>query len=239
MDILNVIEHMNNQEIKEFINGYSTTETTDISEETIATTNEIPETIIENDKNNNTDIDEEKCNSMQDDSREDDEEYDEEYDEDEDSQIYYEDDYKQVCLFYDEDFEIHDEEIMDFYHNDKNFGNWYSAKRIISHSYENNQTTEFFWDYLDKQFSENADDFNNILKVYYKNDLDIDIIYEFESYVAKYFVDNLKIQEYKPKGYIFSGDENQNKWNFKIIVITTKGIYSANRYITNSIIGCY
>jgi hypothetical protein len=128
---------------------------------------------------------------------------------------------------------------MDAYHSEKNFGKWYSAKTIVSHSYENKQATVFFWDYLDKQFSENADDFNNILKVYYKNDLDIDIIYEFETNVAKYFVDNLKIQEYKPKGYIFSGDENQNKWNFKIIVITTKGMYSANRYITNSIIGCY
>jgi hypothetical protein len=258
MDILNVIEHMNEVEINEFVNYGSNTEATETSTITtdtstittdtstittdiytqkidISTTiNEMHENIIEN----NTECNHEE-NKQEDDIRVEYYENDEEYYEEDDNQIYYEDDYKQVCLFYEEDTEIYSEELMDSYHSKKNFGNWHYAKRIISHSYENKQATEFFWDYLERQFKENSDNFSNIFKVYYKNDLDIDIIYEFDSDVARYVVDNLKIQEYKPKGYIFSGDENQNKWEFKIIVITTKGIYSANRYITDSIIGCY
>jgi len=149
---------------------------------------------------------------------------------------------RKTCIHYYEEDEIYDETISDDYHREKSYGNWQYAKMIISHSYANtnaNLNTDFFWDYLDTQFQANNDDFNNIIKVYYKNDLDIGIIYEFEPVVAKYLVENLKIQSFKPKGYIFNGDENQNKWEFKIVVITTKGIYTANRYITENTIGCY
>ena len=147
---------------------------------------------------------------------------------------------RKTCIHYYEEDEIYDEHLANDYHREKSYGNWQYAKMIVSHSYTNaNLNTEFFWDYLDTQFQANNDEFNNIIKVYYKNDLDIGIIYEFEPVVAKYLVENLKIQSFKPKGYIFNGDENQNKWEFKIVVITTKGIYTANRYITENTIGCY
>ena len=145
---------------------------------------------------------------------------------------------RQVCIHYNEDDEIYKEQIANDYHCTKSFGNWHTAKMIVSHSYSN-AYTDFLWDYLSIQFQENNDDFNNIIKVYYKNNLDIGIIYEFETVIAKYLVDNIKIQSFKPKGYIFNNDENQNKWDFKIVVITSKGIYCANRYITDNIIGCY
>ena len=92
----------------------------------------------------------------------------------------------------------------------------------------------------------NNDCFDNIEKVYYKNEPDpnaihcnrnTDIIYEFESLVGKYLVDNLKIPPYKPKGYIFNDEKNM--WNFKIIVITTNNIYTANRYINDTLIGFF
>lgn len=239
MDISNVIEHMNSEEIKEFVNRGSSTETTDASAS--ALTNEI----LEN--NTNTDADDIADADDNIDNVADEEEYDdeEEYNDDDEEDDILEDNIQdgtnkeKVSLYYNEYYELQDEEIMESYHKEKNFGNWHYAKRIISHSNDDKQATEFFSDYLERQLRENNDNFNNIQKVYYKNDLDVGIIFEFEEYVAKYLVDNLKIQEYKPKGYIFSGDENQNKWAFKIIVITSKGIYSANRYITDSIIGCY
>ena len=245
MDISNVIEHMNSEEIKEFVNRGSsieTTATTDASDTTdtsALTTTEITENNTSNDANAD-DIANENDNI---DNVADEEEYNDDDDILEDDIL--EDDIsdgtnkEKVSLYYDEYYELQDEEIMESYHKEKNFGNWHYAKRIISHSNDDKQATEFFSDYLERHLRENNDNFNNIQKVYYKNDLDVGIIFEFEEYVAKYLVDNLKIQEYKPKGYIFSGDENQNKWAFKIIVITTKGIYSANRYITDSIIGCY
>ena len=64
-------------------------------------------------------------------------------------------------------------------------------------------------------------------------------MYEFETDVAKHFIDNIKIQPYKPIGFIFNTDVNINKWNFKIIIITNKNVYTANRYITDTTIGCY
>lgn len=247
MDISNVIEHMNSEEIKEFVNRGSSTETTNTTETTNASASALTNEILEN--NTSTDADDNADDNVDDndniDNVADEEEYDdeEEYNDEEDDIL--EDNIQdgsnkeKVSLYYNEYYELQDEEIMESYHKEKNFGNWHYAKRIISHSNDDKQATEFFSDYLERQLRENNDNFNNIQKVYYKNDLDVGIIFEFEEYVAKYLVDNLKIQEYKPKGYIFSGDENQNKWAFKIIVITSKGIYSANRYITDSIIGCY
>lgn len=146
---------------------------------------------------------------------------------------------KKTFIYYYEQDDMHNEELNYNYHIKKNCGNWQYAKMIISHSYNNKQATEFFWDYLESQFTANNDSFDNIVKVYYKNDLDLGIIYEFDNQIAKYLVDNLKIQSYKPKGYIFNGDENLNKWTFKIVVITSKGIYTANRYITDNTIGFY
>jgi len=233
MDISNVIEHMNSEEIKEFVNRGSSTETTETTVASALTT-EITENNTSNAADDIADADDNIDNVAD----------EEEYNDDEEDDILEDDiqdgtDKEKVFLYYDEYYELQDEEIMESYHKEKNFGNWHYAKRIISHSNDDKQATEFFSDYLERQLRENNDNFNNIQKVYYKNNLDVGIIFEFEEYVAKYLVDNLKIQEYKPKGYIFSGDENQNKWAFKIIVITSKGIYSANRYITDSIIGCY
>ena len=244
MDISNVIEHMNSEEIKEFVNRGSSTETTETTATTDASASALTTEITENNTSTDADdITDADADDITDSNADDNDNAEEEYNDEEDDIL--EDDIQdgtnkeKVSLYYDEYYELQDEEIMESYHKEKNFGNWHYAKRIISHSNDDKQATEFFLDYLERQLRENNDNFNNIQKVYYKNDLDVGIIFEFEEYVAKYFVDNLKIQEYKPKGYIFSGDENQNKWAFKIIVITSKGIYSANRYITDSIIGCY
>lgn len=255
MDISNVIEHMNSEEIKEFVNRGSSTETTETTATTATTettnasalTTEITENNTSTDADDITDADADDITDSNADDNvdvDDNDNAEEEYNDEEDDDIQDDDiqdgtNKEKVSLYYDEYYELQDEEIMESYHKEKNFGNWHYAKRIISHSNDDKQATEFFSDYLERQLRENNDNFNNIKKVYYKNDLDVGIIFEFEEYVAKYLVDNLKIQEYKPKGYIFSGDENQNKWAFKIIVITSKGIYSANRYITDSIIGCY
>lgn len=143
-----------------------------------------------------------------------------------------------TCIFYYNNDEIYDEKVANDYHYLKAFGNWQYAKMIVSHS-NNVLCTDFIWDYLDILFQQNYDDFNNITKVYYKNNLDIGIVYEFEPVVAKFLVENLKIQPYKSKNYLFSNDENINKWDFKITIITTKGIYAANRYINESTIGFY
>ena len=110
---------------------------------------------------------------------------------------------------------------------------------IISHSNKDKNNTEFYFDYLDVQMQSNNDSFENIEKVFYRNSLDIDIVYIFEGVIAKFIVENLKIFKYKPIGYVFNKDVNQNKWYFTISVITTKNIYTSNRYINESIIGYY
>ena len=129
------------------------------------------------------------------------------------------------------------------YHIEKNTGNWAYAKLIISQSYDNKSNTEWFSDYLEELFEKNNDCFSNIVSVYYKYEsncnVDIDYVYEFETAVAKHLIENLKIQPFKPHGYIFNNDENTNKWPFKITVITTKNIYSANRWINENQIGFY
>lgn len=62
------------------------------------------------------------------------------------------------------------------------------------------------------------------------------MIYEFEEQVGKFLVDNLKIPEFKPDGFIYSSD---NKWDFKIVILTTKNIYSFNRYVGKDSLGFY
>ena len=47
-------------------------------------------------------------------------------------------------------------------------------------------------------------------KVFYTNNLDVNIVYEFEGVIAKYIVENLKICKYKPLGYVFNTDINHN-----------------------------
>lgn len=132
------------------------------------------------------------------------------------------------------------QEQLDYdYHHNKDHGNWQYAKMIVSHSWEDKTNTEFFTDYLELQFQTNNDCFENIRTVYYKNDLDIDIIYSFEAEPGKHLIDNLRIPPFKPHGIIFNNPENANKWSFKIVVITTRGIYSANRFINDTIIGYY
>lgn len=143
-------------------------------------------------------------------------------------------------IAYDRIDELEAEEIDDNYHRFKDSGDWYYAKMIITNNNKDPNTSEYLWDYLENQFIENNDYFENIQKVYYKSDLDIEFIYDFEERpVAKYIVENIKIPTYKSAGYIFSTTEKANKWPFKIAIITTKGIYTVNRYISDTIIGCY
>lgn len=125
------------------------------------------------------------------------------------------------------------------YHTMKNTGDWYYAKLIISHAYQDKNNTDLFCDHLEKQFQKYNDSFDNIITVYYKNDLDIDIIYQFSKEPAKHLIDNLRIPSFKQHGYFFSNAEDANKWSFKIVIITNKGIYTANRYITDNLIGFY
>jgi len=135
------------------------------------------------------------------------------------------------------------EDIDNQYHLEKNTGNWAYAKLIISQSYDNKTNTEWFSDYLEELFEKNNDCFANIVNVYYKYEsncnADIDYVYEFETAVSKYLIENLKIQPFIPNGYIFNNDENVNKWPFKLTVITKKNIYSANRWINENTIGFY
>lgn len=135
--------------------------------------------------------------------------------------------------------DVEDEIIANQYHLLKDTGNWKYAKLIIASNNIDKQYSDFLWDYLESQFIANNDDFIYINRVYYKSYLDLDIVYEFERNVGKYLIENLKIPAYKPNGYIFSNDENINKWAFKVVVITDKGIYSMNRHINENTIGFY
>jgi hypothetical protein len=92
---------------------------------------------------------------------------------------------------------------------------------------------------LEKILHDNNDCFDNIQTVYYKNDLDIDIIYNFEKEPAKHIVENLRICPFKPNGILFNNPEDTNKWSFQIVVITSNSFYSANRFINESLIGFY
>lgn len=142
-------------------------------------------------------------------------------------------------IAYDIEEEQNLEKLQNEYHTMKHCGDWYYAKMIVSHAYQDKNNTDLFCEHLEKQFLKNDDSFDNIITVYYKNDLDIDIIYQFLQEPAKHLIDNLRIPAFKPHGIIFSNSEDANKWSFKIVVITTKGIYTANRYITEDLIGCY
>jgi len=175
---------------------------------------------------------------------------------------------KQKCnLFYNEQLEIQNE-IDDFnYHLYKNSYNWLLAKKIVSLTVETKTNTEFFWDYLDILFHSNSNNTNNTNNIDGDNDNNNDNdknsninhnhidnfddiqkvifsfdnnVFEFNNIIAKYLVDNLKIFKYKPSGYIFNKNNNeQNKFNFKIVVITNANVYSVNRYIDENKLGFY
>ena len=142
-------------------------------------------------------------------------------------------------IYYNENDDINNELQLYNYHTYKNVGNWNNAKILLIQSNNDKKLTHYLYDYLDIQFKNNNDCFDNISKVYYINNVDIDIIYEFNNTVAKHFVDNIKIQPYIPDGYIFSNSIDTNKWKFTITIITSKNIYTANRYITNTHIGFF
>ena len=142
---------------------------------------------------------------------------------------------KKSYLFYNEQQDVLDE-LNDYnYHLYKNSGHWLLAKQLVKDTINDKLNTEFFWDYLDLLFEKNDDDFNNIIKVIYSSN---NSVFEFDTPISKYIVDNLKICKYKPNSYLFNNDEH-NIWSFKIVVITSKNIYSANRYTNDNKIGCF
>ena len=128
-----------------------------------------------------------------------------------------------------------EQELLD-YHTNKENGNWFYAKTILKDNSENSQNTVFLCDYFEKLFEKNNDCFDNITTVFYKGNLESDFLHEFEPAVAKHFIDNFKIPEYKPDGYVFSSN---NSWAFKIVVVTKNNIYAANKYINKDLIGFY
>lgn len=149
---------------------------------------------------------------------------------------------KYTLLTYEEQKEIEDELELNEYNYKKDFGNWLNAKTYIKSINENKNNTEFFFDILANYFSGNSDDFNNIKEVLIEKD---EMLFRFNSEIGKYIVENLKIPSYKSKSY-FSGlsglsgyDENVNKWVYKIVVITNKGFYCANRLIDETHYGCH
>ena len=144
-----------------------------------------------------------------------------------------------LYMIYNEQTEISDEIQLLNYHKNKDCGYWKIAKMIIAHSTKDKTNTEFFLDSLDIELHKNYDKLENIEKVFYTNNLDIDIVYEFEGTIAMFIIENLKLFKFKPLGYVFNKDVNQNKWDFTISVITSKSIYTSNRYISENQIGFY
>jgi hypothetical protein len=142
-------------------------------------------------------------------------------------------------MFYNESKEINEEIQLLNYHKNKDCGYWKIAKMIIAHSTKDKSNTEFFLDSLDIELQKNNDKLENIEKVFYTNNLDVDIVYEFEGAIAMFIVENLKLFKFRPLGYVFNKDVNQNKWDFTISVITSKSIYTSNRYISETQIGFY
>ena len=146
---------------------------------------------------------------------------------------------RQMYISYDEQKEIEFEKELLNYHKKKDSGYWKIAKMIIEHSNKDKNNTEYFLDIMDNEFKKNKDTFENIEKVFYTNDLDINIVYEFNTTISKYIIENLKIFKYKPNGYLFKNDINHNKFNFTITIITSKNNYSINRYINENQIGFF
>jgi|TARA_B110000858_G_C17690327_1_gene420923 hypothetical protein len=146
---------------------------------------------------------------------------------------------KQLYMIYDEKKEMELEQELLNYHKQKNSGYWKIAKMIVEHSSKDKTNTDFFLDSMDNEFIKNKDTFENIEKVFYKNELDIDIVYEFDTSISKYIIENLKIFKFKPDGYLFKNDINHNKFNFTITIITSKNSYTINRYINENQMGFF
>ena len=144
-----------------------------------------------------------------------------------------------TTLYYNEAEEIQNEINAYNYHKYKNTGDWLLAKTIINYSNNDSNNTEYLWDYLDLLFKNNNDDFNNIKQMYYSSN---ESVFEFNDTVSKYIIDNLKICKYKPhgyiNGYIFNKNEN-NIFNFNLVIITHNQIYCINRYVDENKLGCY
>jgi len=146
---------------------------------------------------------------------------------------------RQMYISYDEQKEIELEKELLNYHKQKDSGYWKIAKMIIEHSNKDKNNTEYFLDIMDNEFKKNKDTFENIEKVFYTNDLDINIVYEFNTTISKYIIENLKIFKYKPDGYLFKNNINHNKFNFTITIITSKNSYTINRYINENQMGFF
>lgn len=146
---------------------------------------------------------------------------------------------RQMYISYDEQKEIELEKELLNYHKQKDSGYWKIAKMIIEHSSKDKTNTDFFLDSMDNEFKKNKDTFENIEKVFYTNDLDINIVYEFNTTISKYIIENLKIFKYKPDGYLFKNNINHNKFNFTITIITSKNSYTINRYINENQMGFF
>lgn len=152
--------------------------------------------------------------------------------------------YSNYNLFYDEEQDIIEEQKQIEYHKNKNTGKWKLAKHIVLQStLDDNknrlENVQYLWDVLESSFKSNNDDFNNIYKVYYTNNKLFNKTYEFDSSIAKYIVDNIKIPKFFSNSFIFNIVAKQNLFPFNIVIVTSKGIYSANRYIDEKLIGFY
>jgi len=146
---------------------------------------------------------------------------------------------KKLYMIYDEEKEMVYEKKLLNYHIQKDSGYWKIAKMIVEHSSKTNTNTEFFLDSMDNEFKKNKDAFENIEKIFYKNELDSDSVYEFNTTISKYIIENLKIFKFKPDGYLFKNDINNNKFNFTITIITSKNSYTINRYINENQLGFF
>ena len=146
---------------------------------------------------------------------------------------------KKLYMVYDEEKEMVYEKKLLNYHIQKDSGYWKIAKMIVEHSSKTKTNTEFFLDSMDNEFKKNKDAFENIEKIFYKNELDSDSVYEFNTTISKYIIENLKIFKFKPDGYLFKNDINNNKFNFTITIITSKNSYTINRYINENQLGFF
>ena len=146
---------------------------------------------------------------------------------------------KKLYMVYDEEKEMVYEKKLLNYHIQKDSGYWKIAKMIVEHSSKTNTNTEFFLDSMDNEFKKNKDAFENIEKIFYKNELESDSVYEFNTTISKYIIENLKIFKFKPDGYLFKNDINNNKFNFTITIITSKNSYTINRYINENQLGFF
>jgi hypothetical protein len=142
-----------------------------------------------------------------------------------------------TTIVYDTLEEISNEFNVYNYNMNKDSGEWLDAKKIVSNT---NSQPEYLWDILNAEFNTNNDSFENIQKVYYHGLIDNEnVVREFSTEIAKYIIENIKINQYKASGYIFSTDPNVNKWDFSIVIVSSKSIYCANRYMNDTTLGYF